>query len=42
MQRVLSGFHHRVIRRLTGWKLRKGRDGGWFYPLMEDAMVEAG
>ena len=42
MQRVLGRFHHRVARRLTGRKHQKGRDGGWVYPLLEDAMTEAG
>ena len=39
MHRVLVGFHHRVARRLTVRQPRKERDGVWFYPLMEDAMV---
>ena len=42
MQRVLGGFHHRVVHRPTGRKTRKGRDRGWVYPLMEDLMAEAG
>ena len=41
MQRVLGRFHHRVSRRLTERQPRKGQDGGWVYPLLEDAMVEA-
>ena len=39
---MLGGFHHRVARRLTGKKSRKGRDGGWVYPPLEDKMAEAG
>ena len=42
MKRLLGGFRHRVARRLTGRQPWKGRDGGWFYPPMEDTMVEAG
>ena len=42
MQRVLGGFHHRVAHRLTGQKPRKGRDGGWVNPPLEDAMAEVG
>ena len=42
MKRVLGGFHHRVARRMTGQKLRKGRDRGWVYPPLEDKMAQAG
>ena len=42
MQRVLGGFHHRVVRRLTGRQPQKGRYGGWVYPLLEDVMAEVG
>ena len=42
MKRVLGGFHHRVAHRLTGQQPRKGRYRGWFYPPLEDAMVEVG
>ena len=42
MKRLLGGFQHRVDRRLTGGQPWKGRDGVWFYPPLEDAMVEAG
>ena len=41
MKRVLGGFHHRVTHRLMGKQLQRGRDGGWFYPPMQDAMMEA-
>ena len=39
MKRVFGGFHHRVDLRLTGRQLWKGRDGGWVYTPMEDAMA---
>ena len=42
MKRVLGGFHHRVARRMMGQKPQKGRGGGWVFPLLEYAMVEAG
>ena len=35
-------FHHRVARKLTGRQNQRGRYGGWAYPLLEDAMAEAG
>ena len=41
-QSVLGKFHHRVARRLTGRKPCKGRDKGWVYPPLEDAMAEVG
>ena len=40
--RVLGGFHHRVAHRLKGKQPRQGRDSVWVYPLLEDAMEEAG
>ena len=42
MQRLLGGLHHRVAHRLTRRKPWKGRDGGWVFPLQEDARVEVG
>ena len=39
-KRVLGRFHHRMAHRLTGRKPRKGRDGVWVYPSLEDKMVE--
>ena len=42
MHRVMGGFHHRVAYRLMGWQPWKGRDGGWVYPHIEDAMTKAG
>ena len=41
MKRVLGRFHHRVARRLTGRQPRRGREGGWVYPPVEDVMAEA-
>ena len=38
---VLGGFHHRVSHRLTGRQPRRGQDGGWLYPLLEEAIPEA-
>ena len=35
-------FHHSVAHRLPGRKPLKGRDGMLIYPLLEDAMAEAG
>ena len=35
--RVLGGFHHRVVLRLTGRRPRRGRDGVWVYTLLDDA-----
>ena len=40
--RVWGQFHHRVVRRLTERQPWRVRDGVWVYPLLEDAMVEAG
>ena len=40
--RLLGGFHHRVARRLMWRQPRRGRDGVWVYPPLEDAMEEAG
>ena len=40
--RVLGRYHHRVACRLAGRQPRRGREGVWTYPLLEDAMEEAG
>ena len=42
MKRVLGSLYHRVAHRLTGRQLWRGRDRGWFYPPLEDAMADAG
>ena len=39
--RVLGGFYHRVVCRLTGSQPWRGRDEVWLYRPLEDAMVEA-
>ena len=41
-KRVVSRFHYRVAHRLTVKNPRKGWDGGWVYPPLEDDMAEAG
>ena len=42
MERALSIFQHKVARRLTGRQPRRRGGGNWDYPLLEEAMVEAG
>ena len=42
MERALSAFIHGVARQLTGRQPRRGLDGKWFYPSLEEAMKEAG
>ena len=42
IRRVLGGFHHRFSRSLICRQPWRGRYGMCIYPLMEDAMVEAG
>ena len=42
MELALSAFIHGAARRLTGRQPRKGRDGKWHYPSLEEAMKEAG
>ena len=42
IQRVLGGFHYMVAGMVIGRQPWKGRDRGWFYPPLEDAMAEAG
>ena len=39
--RTLEGFHHRVSHRLRGRKKRRGMDGRWVYPPLEEVMLEA-
>ena len=41
-KRVLGRLHHRLARRLKGRQPWKGRDRGWVYPPLDDAMAEAG
>ena len=35
---LLGGFHHRLVRRLTGRKPRNRTDGTWVYPPLEESM----
>ena len=42
MEQALSAFLHGAARRLTGRQPRRGRDGKWHYPSLEEAMKEAG
>ena len=39
---VWGRFHHRVALRLMGKQPQRGRDGGWVYPPLSEAMAEAG
>ena len=41
ISRFWGGFHHRVARSLTGRQPRRGRYGGWVYPPLVEAMLEA-
>ena len=38
----LGGFHHQVVRRLTGRQLKRRLDGTWDHPPLADAMKDAG
>ena len=40
--RLLGGLHHRVAHRLTRQQPRKGRDIGWVYIPLAEAMAEEG
>ena len=40
--RVLGGFHHRMARRQMGRQSWIGRESGWVYPLLEEAMADLG
>ena len=42
MERALSAFLHGEARSLTGRQPRRGRDGEWHYPSLDEAMEEAG
>ena len=41
MERVLSSFQHRVVRRLTGRHPRGKGGGSWEYPSLEEVMGES-
>ena len=40
--RVLGGFHHRMAHRMMGQQYWRGRDSGWVYPPMVEAMGGGG
>ena len=42
MKIMLSVFRHMVACRLKGRQSCRELDGWWVYPLLEDAMAEAG
>ena len=42
MERALSSFQHRVMKRLTVRHPRRQGDGGWEYPPLAAAISEAG
>ena len=42
MLKVLIGFHHQVVRLITGMTAKHGAGGDWGYPLVEKAMESAG
>ena len=42
MARTMGGFHHWVVRQIMRNLLEQRPDGGWEYPLIEEALREAG
>ena len=34
MLKVLEGFHHRAVQRITGMTEKRGAGGEWEYPLV--------
>ena len=42
IRRLHGGFHYKVVSRLMERQPRIGREGGWVYPPLEEAMMEAG
>ena len=40
--RMLRGFQYKAARKLTGRQPRRGRDGVWVYPPLEESIEEAG
>ena len=42
MARILGGFHHRVVRRITRNLLKRRPDRVWQYPPILEALMEAG
>ena len=41
MLKVLTEFHHRASRRITGMMAKRGADGWWEYPAVEEVMEYA-
>ena len=42
IERALGSFQHRFARRISGNQLRRWVDGRWEYPLLVEALGEAG
>ena len=42
MLKVLTAFHHRAARQITGTMAKLGAGGEWEYPEIEEAMESAG
>ena len=42
IRRTLGGYHHRVVKRMTGRILHRNLDETWMYPSLEEAMSEVG
>ena len=40
--KILGGFNHRAIQRLTGRMLHQSGEGTWTQPTLGEAMVETG
>ena len=42
IRKMMGGFHHRLIRRITGQMTQRNGDGTCTYPPLEEAMAEVG
>ena len=42
MFKVLTKFHYRAVRRITGTTAKHGADSEWDYPVVEEEMDSAG
>ena len=42
MLKVLDGFHHRVVQRITGMSDQKVGEGVWEWSLVAEALEAAG
>ena len=42
MLKVLTAFHHRAARRITGMTAKNGAGREWEYPAVEEAMESVG